>query len=52
MLDSWLGKESVQFFAEENIKLIIQKHVKGSTSEIDHFKGTGADIFGRLLKGI
>lgn len=45
LLDSWLGKESVQFFAEKNIKLFIQKHVEGSTSEIDHIEGTGAINF-------
>ena len=45
LLDSWLGKESVQFFAEKNLKLFIQKHVEGSTSEIDHIEGTGAINF-------
>lgn len=45
LLDSWLGKESVQFFAENNLKLFIQKHVEGSTSEIDHIEGTGAINF-------
>ena len=45
LLDFWLGKESVQFFAEKNIKLFIQKHVEGSSSEIDHLEGTGAINF-------
>jgi hypothetical protein len=45
LLDSWLGKEAVQFFAEENLKLFIQKHIEGSTSEIDHIEGTGAINF-------
>jgi len=45
LLDSWLGKESVQFFAEKNLKLFIKKHVEGSTSEIDHIEGTGAINF-------
>ncbi len=45
LLDAWLGKESVQFFAEKNIKLFIKKHIEGSTSEIDHIEGTGAINF-------
>lgn len=45
LLDYWLGKESVQFFAEKNLKLFIQKHIEGSTSEIDHIEGTGAINF-------
>lgn len=45
LLDTWLGKESVQFFAERSIKLFIRKHVEGSTSEIDHIEGTGAINF-------
>ncbi|WP_372751041.1 DUF21 domain-containing protein [Labilibaculum sp.] len=45
MLDSWLGKESVQYFAESNIKLFIKKHMEGSGSEIDHVEGTGAINF-------
>lgn len=45
MLDSWLGKEEVQFFAEKNIKLFIQKHIEGFDSDIDHVEGTGAINF-------
>ncbi|MFA9392014.1 MAG: DUF21 domain-containing protein [Prolixibacteraceae bacterium] len=45
ILDSWLGKESVQFFAENNIKLFIKKHIDDHHSEIDHFEGTGAINF-------
>jgi len=45
LLDSWLGKESVQFFAEKNIKLFIKKHMNGNESEIDHIEGTGAINF-------
>lgn len=45
LLDSWLGKESVQFFAEKNIKLFIQKHIEGASDEIDHLEGTGAINF-------
>ncbi|MBI9066738.1 MAG: DUF21 domain-containing protein [Salinivirgaceae bacterium] len=45
ILDAWLGKESVQFFAEHNIKLFIKKHMEGSDNEIDHIEGTGAINF-------
>lgn len=45
LLDTWLGKESVQFFEEDNIKLFIKKHMEESESEIDHIEGTGAINF-------
>jgi len=45
LLDAWLGKESVQFFGEQNIKLFIKKHIEDSGSEIDHIEGTGAINF-------
>ena len=45
LLDSWLGKEAVQFFSEENIKMFIRKHMEGSGNEIDHIEGTGAINF-------
>jgi len=45
LLDFWLGKESVQFFAEKNITLFIRKHMEGHDNEIDHIEGTGAINF-------
>jgi hypothetical protein len=45
MLDSWLGKEAVQFFSEENIKMFIKKHVEGHSNEIGYIEGTGAINF-------
>lgn len=45
LLDSWLGKEAVQFFSEENIKMFIRKHMEGNDNEIDHIEGTGAINF-------
>lgn len=44
-LDAWLGKESIQYFDEDNIKIFIKKHIDGSESEIDHIEGTGAINF-------
>lgn len=45
ILDFWLGKESVQYFAEKNIKMFIKKHMEGNNNEIDHIEGTGAINF-------
>ncbi|MFC2137477.1 DUF21 domain-containing protein [Bacteroidota bacterium] len=45
LLDMWLGKESIQYFAERNIKLFLKKHIEGSNSEIDLIEGTGAINF-------
>jgi metal transporter CNNM len=45
MLDAWLGKESVLFFSEKNIKLFLKKHIEGSDNEIDDIEGIGAINF-------
>lgn len=45
LLDFWLGKESVQFFEENNIIMLIRKHMEGHDNEIDHIEGTGAINF-------
>lgn len=45
LLDYWLGKESLQFFGENNIKLFIKKHMEGHDNEIEHIEGTGAINF-------
>lgn len=45
VLDAWLGKEAVQFFAEKNIISFIKKHIDGHDNEIDHIEGTGAINF-------
>lgn len=45
LLDKWLGKESVQYFEEKNIKLFIKKHMEGFQNEIDHLEGMGAINF-------
>lgn len=45
LLDAWLGKESIQFFAEKNIISFIKKHIEGYDNEIDHIEGTGAINF-------
>jgi CBS domain containing-hemolysin-like protein len=45
ILDAWLGKESISYFSEENIKLFIRKHIEETRSEIDEIEGTGAINF-------
>ncbi len=45
LLDKWLGKESIQFFTEQNIKSFIQKHIDGSGNEIGAVEGKGAINF-------
>ncbi len=45
MLDAWLGKESISYFSEDNIKLFISKHIEEEASEIDEIEGIGAINF-------
>lgn len=45
LLDAWLGKEAIQYFAEKNIILLLKKHIEGSNNEIDFIEGTGAINF-------
>ncbi len=45
LLDAWLGKESIEFFNENTIKLFLKMHVDDSESEIDHTEGLGAINF-------
>lgn len=44
-LDTWLGKESAQFFTEQNIMMFIKKHIDEENTEIEHIEGTGAINF-------
>ncbi|MBU1172697.1 MAG: DUF21 domain-containing protein [Proteobacteria bacterium] len=44
LLDKWLGGESIQYFKEENLKQLIQRHVE-DTEDIDFVEGTGAINF-------
>lgn len=45
LLDFWLGKDAVQFFSEQNIKMFIKKHIEGEGNEIGRIEGTGAINF-------
>ncbi|MBN2804438.1 MAG: DUF21 domain-containing protein [Deltaproteobacteria bacterium] len=45
LLDKWLGKESIQYFRENNIKMLIRKHIDETDNEIDLTEGIGAINF-------
>ncbi len=42
MLDKWLGKEGLHFFSEETLKILLEKHIDASESDIERFEGVGA----------
>jgi metal transporter CNNM len=44
-LDWWLGKESIQYFREHNIREIIKKHIEADDADIDRIEGLGAINF-------
>lgn len=45
LLDVWLGKESIEFFKEKKIKLLLKMHIDDLESEIDQAEGLGAINF-------
>lgn len=42
LLDIWLGKEGVLYFKEEDIRIMLQKHMESRESDIGRLEGTGA----------
>ena len=42
VLDWWLGKESIQYFRERQLRQVIRKHLEASESDIDRLEGVGA----------
>ena len=42
LLDLWLGKEGVMYFKERALRVIIEKHMLSSRSDIDRIEGLGA----------
>lgn len=42
MLDTWLGKESMQYMQERQLKGFINQHIISDTGEIDFVEGRGA----------
>lgn len=41
-LDWWLGKESIQYFREHNMREIIKKHIESDNADINRIEGLGA----------
>ncbi len=42
VLDWWLGKESIQYFREHQLREVIREHVNASDTDIDKLEGIGA----------
>ncbi|ADI73964.1 protein of unknown function DUF21 [Methanohalobium evestigatum Z-7303] len=42
LLDKWLGKERMQFFKEEYLRIMLEKHIESSRTEISKMEGLGA----------
>jgi len=42
ILDLWLGKESITFFQERELKEIINKHINSQNGEVGYLEGIGA----------
>lgn len=42
VLDWWLGREGIEFFREESMRIMLEKHIRSSKSDIDRLEGTGA----------
>lgn len=45
VLDKWLGKESISYFRERDIRQVIHKHIEASGSDLDRLEGMGAINF-------
>jgi hypothetical protein len=45
LLDGWLGKESIPYFREQDIKELIRRHVVADEADIASVEGTGAINF-------
>jgi len=42
ILDKWLGKESIGYFSEKDVRELIKMHIKSPETDIDKIEGTGA----------
>jgi len=45
MLDWWLGRESIQYYREHQLRQVIKKHIGAEASDIDRLEGLGAMNF-------
>ena len=42
ILDLWLGKETIEFFREQQIEEMLQMHIQEQSTDITHVEGKGA----------
>ncbi|WP_111979034.1 DUF21 domain-containing protein [Algibacillus agarilyticus] len=42
ILDGWLGKEGITYYAESELRNIIRKHIEAEEADINHVEGIGA----------
>jgi len=42
LLDMWLGKEAIHYYAESDLRTVIKKHIAAGDSDIDRLEGIGA----------
>ncbi len=42
ILDWWLGKESIPYFRERDLRSVIRKHIEAEESDVDRLEGIGA----------
>jgi len=42
LLDWWLGREKLELFREQAMRIMLEKHIKSSKSDIGMFEGIGA----------
>ena len=42
VLDWWLGKEGIQYYAEHDLRTVIKKHIEADETDISRIEGMGA----------
>lgn len=42
LLDWWLGREQLELFKEQSMRIMLEKHIESSKSDIGKFEGMGA----------
>ncbi len=42
LLDLWLGKEAMHYYAESDLRTVIKKHIAARNTDIDRLEGIGA----------
>lgn len=48
ILDSWLGKEGIEYYRERGLSEIIRRHVEADETDLEHAEGKGAMNFFEL----